>query len=97
MYATIRDELIAEGMLKGEAKGMAKGLAEGMAKGMAEGMARGMAEGIATMLEQLLDSRELVLTEELRERVAGCMDESLLRLWFQRAITAANVTDVFDD
>src|SRR5690606_18121584 len=57
LYATIREELIADGMLKGKAEGKAEGMAE--------------------MLEQLLDSRELGLTDELRERVAGCKDESL--------------------
>jgi hypothetical protein len=73
LYATIREELIADGMLKGKAEGMAE------------------------MLGQLLDSRELGLTDELRERVAGCKDESLLRRWFQRAITATTLTEVFDD
>ncbi|MCX4239247.1 hypothetical protein [Paraliomyxa miuraensis] len=77
MYATIREELIADGMLRGKAEGKAEMLAE--------------------MLEQLLDSRELGLTDALRERVAGCKDESLFRRWFQRAITATNLTEVFDD
>lgn len=81
LYATIREELIADGMLKGKA----------------EGKAEGKTEMLAEMLEQLLDSRELAPTDELRDRVAGCKDESLLRRWFQRALTAATLTEVFDD
>ncbi|MEM9455150.1 MAG: hypothetical protein AAGF11_13295, partial [Myxococcota bacterium] len=81
LYTTIRDELIAEGVLKGRADGLTDGRVEGMAK----------------MLEQLLDSRELELTDELRDRIAGCKDESLLQRWFQRAITAKTLTEVFDD
>ncbi|MEM9463547.1 MAG: hypothetical protein AAGF11_55920, partial [Myxococcota bacterium] len=77
LYTTIRDELIAEGMLKGENNGIAKGMAK--------------------MLEQLLDSRELELTDELRDRIASCKDESLLQRWFQRAITAKTLAEVFDD
>ncbi|MEM9455151.1 MAG: hypothetical protein AAGF11_13300, partial [Myxococcota bacterium] len=89
LYTTIRDELIAEGMLKGENKGRVDGLADGLVKGRVEGMAK--------MLEQLLDSRELELTDELRDRIAGCKDESLIQRWSQRAITAKTLTEVFDD
>ena len=77
LYTTIRDELIAEGMLKGENKGRVKGMAQ--------------------MLNQLLESRALKLTDELRHRIADCKDESLLQRWFQRAITAKTLTEIFDD
>ncbi|MEM9459540.1 MAG: hypothetical protein AAGF11_35510 [Myxococcota bacterium] len=101
LYTTIRDELIAEGMLKGENKGRADGWADGLAKGRADGLAdgrvEGRVEGMAKMLEQLLDSRELELTDEMRGRIAGCKDESLLQRWFQRAITAKTLSEVFDD
>ncbi len=85
MYATMRDEFIA----KGEAKGRAKGRAEGRAEGEAKGMAR--------MVERLLLKRELVLTDELRDRLAGCEDEGLLQRWFDRSLTATTLTEVFDD
>jgi hypothetical protein len=81
LYTTIRDELIAEGIAKGIAKGENKGIAKAMVQ----------------MLEELLDSRGLVLTDELRGRLAGCKDESLIRRWFKRAITASTLTEVFDD
>ena len=85
MYATIREQLIAEGM------------ADGLAKGMADGLAKGKAVGMTSMLEQLLDMRGLSLTHELRERLAGCQDENLLRRWFERAVTATSLTEIFDD
>ncbi|MCX4243676.1 hypothetical protein [Paraliomyxa miuraensis] len=65
MYATIREQLIAEGMTR--------------------------------MLEQLLDLRGLSLTHELRERLAGCQDENQLLQWFDRAVTATSITEIFDD
>jgi len=85
LYATMRDEFIA------------KGKAEGLAEGRARGEARGEARGIARMLERLLETRGLALTDELRERLAGCRDETLLKRWFDRAVTAMTLTEVFDD
>lgn len=60
-------------------------------------MAEGMTKGMGQMLVQLLDSRGLVLTHALRERIASCKDELLLQQWFQRAITATTLTEIFDD
>lgn len=81
MYTTIREEW----------------LAEGIAKGRAEGMAKGRAKGKAQMLERLLDTRGLPLSPELRARIRGCDDEAILQRWFDRAVTAATVAEVFDD
>lgn len=81
MYTTIRDEL----------------LAKGRAEGLVEGAMKGKAEGKAAMLERLLLARGIALTEELRDRVRTCADESLLDRWFDRAIAAATATEVFDD
>ncbi|MCX4243675.1 FliH/SctL family protein [Paraliomyxa miuraensis] len=97
MYATIREQLIAEGMADGLKKGMADGLAKGKADGIREGLARGETKGMARMLEQLLGMRGLSLTNELRDRLAGCQDENLLRRWFERADTATSLTEIFDD
>lgn len=72
MYATIRDQWIADGK------------------------AKGIAEGKAKMLEQLLDTRGLPLTSELRARVMGCDDDLLLQRWFIRAVTASTLAEVFD-
>ncbi|MCB9716275.1 MAG: hypothetical protein H6712_20580 [Myxococcales bacterium] len=85
MYATIRDELLA------------KGRAEGLAEGRADGILQGETKGMARMLERLLDTRGLEPTDELRERVAACKDENLLQRWFDRAVTATSLAEVFDD
>ena len=89
MYMTIRDELIAQGR--------ADGMADGIAKGRADGMAKGRAEGMAQMLIRLLDTRGLALTDELRKRIAHCKDQAVLQRWFDRAVTATALTEVFDD
>ncbi|MCA9656517.1 MAG: Rpn family recombination-promoting nuclease/putative transposase [Myxococcales bacterium] len=63
-----------------------------LAKGRAEGHAR-----IVRVLERLMDNRGLTLTDELRERVATCEDEDLLQRWFDRAVRASSLTEIFDD
>ncbi|MEM9460746.1 MAG: hypothetical protein AAGF11_41665 [Myxococcota bacterium] len=68
-----------------------------IAQGRADGMAKGMAKGIAQMLARLLDTRGLALTDELRQRIARCKDEAVLQRWFDRAVTAATLAEVFDD
>ncbi|MCA9708382.1 MAG: hypothetical protein KDK70_21210, partial [Myxococcales bacterium] len=80
LYTTIREELIAEGK----------------AKGIAEGVLKGKAEGMAQMLERLLVTRQLTLTDELRRRITSCKDEALLQRWFDRALTATCVAEVFE-
>ncbi|MCX4243680.1 hypothetical protein [Paraliomyxa miuraensis] len=49
------------------------------------------------MLELLIDMRGISLTDELHERLAGCQDENLLLLWFDRAVTATSLAEIFDD
>jgi predicted transposase YdaD len=70
---------------------------EYMAEGIKEGRTEGIAEGIAKGIARLLGARELVLTDELRKRLFGCRDDALLTRWFDRAITATTLTEVFDD
>ncbi|MEM9453717.1 MAG: hypothetical protein AAGF11_06030 [Myxococcota bacterium] len=64
---------------------------------MADGKADGRAEMLAEMLARLLDTRGFALAEEFRKRIANCKDEALLRRWFDRAVTATTLTEVFDD
>jgi Putative transposase, YhgA-like len=73
VFATIRDEYIAEGEAKGEAKGM------------------------ATLLLRLLDQRSLPLTIEIEHQVSSCHDPERLQLWFDRALSATRIEDVFGD
>ena len=49
------------------------------------------------MVERLLATRGLALPYELRARLASCQDEALLQRWFDRAVTATSLTEVFDD
>ncbi len=64
---------------------------------IATGEAKGQVKGMARMVERLLLKRELVLTDELRERLAACEDEELLQQWFDCALTATSVAEVFSD
>jgi predicted transposase/invertase (TIGR01784 family) len=90
-----RKEGLAEGVAKGLAEGVAKGLAEGVAKGLAEGVAKGLAEGKRDALLHLLARRGLSLTDDARARVAACADIAVLDRWFDNALTAETVADVF--
>ncbi|MEX1364453.1 MAG: hypothetical protein AB1Z98_15110, partial [Nannocystaceae bacterium] len=66
-------------------------------KGKAKGRAEGRAEGKAELLLRLIDSRELNLSEDQRRLVRECKDEALLQRWFDRALTATDVAEVFED
>ena len=68
-----------------------------IATGMAEGRAEGQTKGIALMVERLLIKRDLGLTDELRARLTDCEDDALLQRWFDRAVTATTLDEVFSD
>lgn len=80
MYTTIAQSLIAEGR----------------AAGLSEGRAAGLSEGRAQALLELLDHRALPMPDAVRERVAACRDESLLRRWYGRALSGASLEEIFD-
>ena len=61
----------------------------------AEGRADGKIEGKIENLFKLLAHRNLGLDEPLRGRVLACTDEAQLERWFDRALTATNLGDVF--
>jgi hypothetical protein len=69
-------------------------IAEGLAKGLAEGRTQGRAEGEAQLLLRYLDSRFTVPTP-IRDRVTACTDTARLETWFDRALTAAALDEVF--
>ena len=81
MFTTIREQL----------------LAEGMAKGKAAGIVEGRAEGLAQALESLLSSRGIELTADARLRLVSCGDPVVLQRWFDRAIRASSLAEVFED
>ena len=68
-------------------------ITEGITKGRTDGETKGMAR----MLVRLLDTRGLPLTDELRRHVDDCKDNTLLQRWFDRAVTATTLAEVFDD
>jgi hypothetical protein len=61
-----------------------------------EGRAEGFRHGIALSVLQLLDKRDVRLSEEARQRVLGCGDQELLLLWVERAITASDEAELFE-
>ena len=78
-------------------KYFAQGEAEGEAKGEAKGRAE-RAEGEARLLIKMLDSKEgIELTEVLRQRILECTDIDLIERWFERALTATSLDDIFSE
>ncbi|MEX1363574.1 MAG: Rpn family recombination-promoting nuclease/putative transposase [Nannocystaceae bacterium] len=59
-------------------------------------IAEGRSEGMATMIVQLLRRRGLAVDDATRARVLGCSDETQLERWFDRAVTASSVEQLFD-
>ncbi|MFC8389465.1 MULTISPECIES: hypothetical protein [unclassified Streptomyces] len=58
--------------------------------------AEGRAEGEAKAVLVLLGHRGVEVSEENRERIAGCRDLDTLHVWFIRAITATSAAEVFE-
>jgi predicted transposase/invertase (TIGR01784 family) len=76
-------------------EGAEEGLQSGLAKGLAEGHQSGLAEGKRESLLRLLARAGLVLTQEDRGRIAMCTDIATLDRWFDNALAARTVADVF--
>ena len=64
-------------------------------EGHRSGLAEGLAEGKRDALLRLLARRGLVLTEDARARVGACADIATLDRWFDNALAAKTVADVF--
>lgn len=60
-----------------------------------EGHKSGLAEGKRDALARLLARRGLVPTEDDRARLAACADVAILDRWFDNALTAKTVVEVF--
>lgn len=72
-----------------------QGREEGREEGRQEGRQEGEVKSKAEDLLQVLHTRGLVITAEEHARVTDCRDLELLNRWFLRAITAADVQEVF--
>ena len=70
-------------------------LAEGKAEGRAEGKAEGKAEGRAEALIRLAEKRFGPVPAALRDRILAA-DPATVEHWFDRAIDAPSLDDVFD-
>ncbi|MGW3320738.1 hypothetical protein [Streptomyces fungicidicus] len=81
------------GTIVGDARlaGQAEGFKEGFKQGFWEGRAAGKAE----QLLRLMERRGFSPTEETRQRVTTCTDAPLLDLWFDRAIDATTLDEIF--
>jgi plasmid stabilization system protein ParE len=69
------------------------GIEKGLEQGIVEGAIRAKAEGIL----KVLDARLLKPTEDQRGQVNAATDLAQLDRWFDRALTAATVAEVFAD
>ncbi|MFJ7131460.1 hypothetical protein [Streptomyces fungicidicus] len=63
--------------------------------GQAEGFREGRAAGKAEQLLRLMERRGFSPLEETRQRVTTCTDMPLLDLWFDRAIDATTLDEIF--
>ncbi|MEO5365683.1 MAG: hypothetical protein H7831_04910, partial [Magnetococcus sp. WYHC-3] len=93
-----REEGEAKGRQEGLEEGQRKGLEEGQRKGLEEGQRKGLEEGQkkgqSAMLLRLLTSRFGALPVGVREHVEAA-DPAALSRWFDRALEAATLDDVF--
>ncbi|MFD4559319.1 hypothetical protein ACFWP5_34205 [Streptomyces sp. NPDC058469] len=64
-------------------------------EGQAEGKAEGKAAGEAALILRLLEKREILVSEDIRERITSCTDLDTLTLWFDRALTVTASEDLF--
>jgi len=65
-----------------------------LAQGEAKGEAKGKAKGEARMLLRYLATR-FDMPAEVSERVTSCADTAQLEAWFDRAVSAATLDEVF--
>jgi hypothetical protein len=87
LLASLREGSIGEAVEQIEAAARARGFA----KGRAEAKAAGKAEDIL----RILDKRGLALTDEQRAQVLECADLEVLDRWFDAALDATSVGEVF--
>ena len=68
---------------------------EGAEEGLVKGHKAGFAEGKREALVRVLARAGLALTQEERGRIATCTDVATLDRWFDNALAARTVADVF--
>lgn len=58
-------------------------------------IAQGEAKGEASMLLRILAARGIDVPEDVRHRVTSCTDTATIEAWFDCAISATTLADVF--
>jgi hypothetical protein len=76
---------------RAEARGEARGRIQGKVEGKAEGRAEGKAEAVL----KILTKRRLTTTPLQRRQIEECTDLETLDRWFDQALTAASVDELF--
>ncbi|MFE9940096.1 hypothetical protein [Streptomyces hirsutus] len=91
LFSPRRGTIVGDARLAGQEEGLREGFKEGFKEGFREGRAAGKAE----QLLRLMERRGFSLTEETRQRITTCTDVPLLDLWFDRAIDATTLDEIF--
>ncbi|MFF3566984.1 hypothetical protein [Nocardia jiangxiensis] len=69
--------------------------AEGRAEGRVEGRAEGEVKMAAEKVLRLLQAREISVSADAEQRIRSCRDLAILDEWFDRAITATTISEIF--
>ncbi|MGW5214265.1 hypothetical protein ACWEQO_24440 [Streptomyces sp. NPDC004051] len=83
LFTPRRGTIVGDARLAGQEEGREEGLEEGRVAGKSEQLLR------------LMERRGFSMTEEIRQRVTTCTDMPVLDLWFDRAIDATTLDEVF--
>ncbi len=86
-----------EGLALGREEGREEGRQEGWQKGLAQGEVRGLIRGRAEAILRLLAARGLEVDEVAQYRILTCTTLATLDRWFDNALNATTVADVFGD
>lgn len=87
--------LRAEGRTQGRAEGREEGRLEGLAEGHLEGLQKGRLQDVVEKILRLLETRGVPFSAHDKQRIQACTDLERLNRWFDRAIAATDITDVF--
>lgn len=79
------------------AEGRKEGRVEGEMLGHKRGRKEGRTEGMAEALLRLLAARRIRVGESARQRILKCQDLAQLKRWFDRAVSARQLSEVLDD
>ncbi|MGH8968023.1 MAG: hypothetical protein ACRDXB_22240, partial [Actinomycetes bacterium] len=87
--------LRAEGRSQGRTEGLAEGLEEGRVEGHLEGRLEGRRQDVIEKILRLLETRGIDVPAFERQRIQTCIDPERLDRWFDRAITATDIDEIF--